>query len=169
MLLATPFRPTNVQKYLLRIPRTELILYEKESLRWVMEPNVVTIGAQYSATDYTPDLAPPADIYRLICVTVFEWIGSMFTFTLFGINDSNCSFVTLARIYMLFWLFKTVLHCGKVERELCNFFSWKEPPTIIIFNVTFIIYMPAAVIFSQHMFSGILKYMNSSNLQRSVD
>lgn len=102
MLLATPFRPTNVQKYLLRVPRAEVILYEKESLRWVMEPNVVTIGAQYSATDYTPDLAPPADIYRLICVTVFKWIGSMFTFTLFGINDSNCSFVTLARIYMLF-------------------------------------------------------------------
>lgn len=36
-----------------------LILCEKESLGWVMEPNVDTIGAQYSATDYTPTYQRP--------------------------------------------------------------------------------------------------------------
>lgn len=155
MLLATPFRPTNVQKYLLRVPRTEVILYERESLRWVIEPNVVTIGAQYSATDYTPDLAPPCrhlptylcHCFRMNRIDVYLRPPRYPRFKLF--------FCCPCAYLHAFWLFKTVLHCRKVERELCNFFSWKESPTIIIFNVTFTKSNQASCYaFLKHMFCG---------------
>lgn len=60
VLLAGAFIAHTGVSFTADAPRPAVLIpCEKESLGWVMEPNVDTIGAQYSATDYTPTYRRP--------------------------------------------------------------------------------------------------------------